>query len=605
MKMDRKAIGLGGVILLAGVVLGAVLFGDGGSRRAVGSGEELAEAIERGTKWTCAMHPQIQESQPGKCPICAMNLIPAGSGGGNVAGARELVMSVAAKKLARIETVAVERRLAEASVRLVGKVDYDETKKKTISAWFPARIDRLYVDYTGIEVNKSDHLARVYSPELMQAQRELLIAAKGGRGNADLIREKLRLWGMPEARIKSIEESGKASDQMDIDASGGGIVIHKNVSEGDYVQTGDELFEIADLSRVWVQLDAYESDLPWIRYGQKVVFEAEAVPGKQFEGIVAFIAPVLDGASRTVKVRVNAENPGGQLKPGMFVRAHVKSTIADAGKVISPELAGKWISPMHPEIIRDEPGDCPICGMKLVKAEELGYEALIQGQESPLVVPTSAVLKTGKRAVVYVEVPDREDPTYAGREIVLGARAGDVYLVEEGLEEGERVVVEGNFKIDSALQIVAKPSMMSPGRGEEIHWHPDASEATAVLDGYLAMQEALAGDNLAGAQVRARTLEDDLRGGVLEAVVSGIAAAETIETARDWFARFSQVMVAAGERGELGAGRSLYRVVCGMALSMKGAEWVQATAEIRNPYFGAEMLECGTIEPLKETGDGR
>jgi membrane fusion protein, copper/silver efflux system len=203
-----------------------------------------------------------------------------------------------------------------------------------------------------------------------------------------------------------------------------------------------------------------------------VEFEAEAFPGDFFHGRISFIDPILDQMTRTVKIRVNINNADGRLKPGMFVRARVRADIAEAGRVMDNYLVGKWIGPMHPEIIRDEPGLCPICEMPLVPTETMGY---VSGGnvEKPLVVPASAVLKTGKRAVVYVKTPNMQKPTFEGREIVLGARAGDTYIVKSGLAEGELVVTQGNFKIDSALQIQAKPSMMNPegGVSEGSHGH--------------------------------------------------------------------------------------------------------------------------------------
>jgi Cu(I)/Ag(I) efflux system membrane fusion protein len=173
----------------------------------------------------------------------------------------------------------------------------------------------------------------------------------------------------------------------------------------------------------------------------------------------------MDEKTRTVKVRVIAENADGSLKPGMFVRATVRPKVAAGGRVMDPRLSGKWISPMHPEVVKDGPGKCDVCGMDLVRAEELGY-TVAKDQEAPLVIPASAPLITGKRAVVYVKVPGTERPTFEGREISLGPRAGDHYTVRSGLKEGELVVVKGNFKIDSALQIEAKPSMMSPAASE-------------------------------------------------------------------------------------------------------------------------------------------
>ena len=182
--------------------------------------------------------------------------------------------------------------------------------------------------------------------------------------------------------------------------------------------------------------EAYESDLPWLHYGQSVRFTSEAFPGETFTGQIAFIDPVLDARTRMVRMRVNLANTQSKLKPDMFVRAVVRSRIAKGGQVMDPGLAGKWISPMHPEIIKDEPGTCDICGMDLVSAQSLGYAEATQ-DTAPLVIPASAPLITGKRAVVYL---DKGNGIYEGRDITLGPRAGDHYLVERGLKEGDRVV---------------------------------------------------------------------------------------------------------------------------------------------------------------------
>jgi Cu(I)/Ag(I) efflux system membrane fusion protein len=268
----------------------------------------------------------------------------------------------------------------------------------------------------------------LYSLELLTAQQELIQSLKRvqnlersgvssiretARHTVDASREKLRFLGLTKRQITHIEKQEKPSNHTTIYSPISGVVIHKNGLEGMYLKTGDRIYTIADLSQVWVKLDAYESDLSWIRNEQEVEFETEAYPGENFKGKIAFIDPFLNTKTRTVKVRVNVPNSEGKLKPEMFVRA-VVSVVADAGEV-----------------------------------------------ESPLVIPSSAPLITGKRAVVYVEVPGKKG-TYQGREIVLGPRVGGYYLVREGLSEGELVVVNGNFKIDSAIQILAKPSMMSP-----------------------------------------------------------------------------------------------------------------------------------------------
>ncbi len=426
--------------------------------------------------WTCAMHPQIRQPKPGKCPICFMDLIPVTTSEKEL-GARQIVFSEDALKLMEVQTTPVERKFAEAEVRMVGKVDYDESRVKEIAAWVPGRIDRLYVDFTGILVRRGDHMVYLYSPQLLSAQAELLQAVKAVQQTSgatefmrqsniatlEAAREKLRLLGLLKEQIEEIEKTGTPTDHLTIYAPIGGIVIAKHANAGDYVNTGTKIYTIADLSEVWVKLDAYESDLPWIRYGQEVEFTTQAYPGQVFKGTISFIDPVLDDKTRTVKVRVNVDNSEGKLKPQMFVKAIVRSKVAAGGRVMAAEMAGKWICPMHPDIVKAQAGTCDICGMALVTTESLGLVKTETPEKAPLVIPASAPLITGKRAVVYVQVPDREKPTYEGREIMLGPRAGDYYIVESGLQEGEIVVTNGNLKIDSAMQIQAKPSMMDPG----------------------------------------------------------------------------------------------------------------------------------------------
>lgn len=442
--------------------------------------EAHAEQETRPQIWTCSMHPQIRLPEPGLCPICNMDLIPLETDGAldEEGSPRRLTVSESAAKLMAVETVPVERKIVTATVRTVGKVEYDETRLAYITAWIPGRLDRLFVDYTGVRMREGDHMASLYSPQLLSAQEELLqaitsaqrISESGSefmrRSAANTVtaaREKLRLWGLTTEQIAQIEQSGEVSDHMTIKAPVGGIVIHRNAVAGMYVQEGTRIYTIADLSHVWVKLDAYESDLEWLRYGQQVEFTTAAYPGVTFTGTVAFIDPILNERTRTAKVRVNVPNPDGRLKPEMFVRAVVHADVAADGRVVEADLAGKWICPMHPDVVKDGPGECDICGMPLVTTESLGYGGTETTAEAkPLVIPVSAALVTGTRAVVYIQESVDGRPTFEGREIVLGPRAGDYYLVRSGLAEGELVVVRGNFKIDSALQIMAKPSMMTP-----------------------------------------------------------------------------------------------------------------------------------------------
>lgn len=606
-----------GAALLIGLLFGRYLLPNRASTATTVASGETARA--EATTWTCSMHPQILQPEPGKCPICGMDLIPLAKDNGDDPGPRTLSMSESARALADIQTTEIKREFPEAIIRLVGKLGYDETRMKSLTARFPARIDELFVNFTGVEVAKGEHLARVYSPELLSAQRELLTAYRSDPDSSitRAAREKLRLWDLLPDQIEEILSSGEARDSFVLRAPVGGVVVSKNVKEGDYLKTGDPLFKIVDLTELWLFLDAYESDLAWLRYGQDVSFTVESFPGETFHGKIAFIEPEVNRSTRTVSVRVNVPNTDERLKPGMFARGAIQARMAEGGKVFTPELAGKWISPMHPEIIKDGPGACDVCGMDLLPAEELGY--VEEGEENmPLTVPASAVLRTGKRAVVYVEIPDAERPAYEGREIVLGPRAGEVYLVNSGLEAGDRVVTHGAFKIDSALQIQAKPSMMNPEGGGPAPGHDHGSQsgsekipasidsklqintekAKRILPPYFELQHALVADDLEGAQTALNSImEITGHSGPLPQLIHTMLAAETLDALRKpHFDTLSTALIQAIQTDSHAFEGDLFQMHCPMVYNDRGADWLQATDELRNPYFGAAMLTCGEVK---------
>ncbi len=363
-------------------------------------------------------------------------------------------------------------------------------------------------------------------------------------------------------------------------------------------------------------MDAYESDLTWIHYGQQVEFTTISYPGQVFHGRISFIDPFLNELTRTVKVWVNVANPNGKLKPDMFINAVVRAKVNANGEFLDQQLAGKWISPMHPEIIKDQPGTCDICGMPLVKAESLGYVDADKNIEPPLIIPGTAPLITGTRAVVYVKIPDAEKPTFEGREIILGARLKDHYIVKSGLEEGDQVVVKGNFKIDGALQIQAKPSMMSPA-DQKPSDAPEPSEAmpaspvspeaapqilpsTSIpdfLSAYKSIWTALYSDDLPKARQGSKAWVDAAKKHSLkniEMIGHKVMHASDIEIARQAFGQMSGLLIAAIEKHGSQSG-VLYAAHCPMAFDNKGARWLQWDQKILNPYFGDAMLECGAI----------
>ncbi len=601
--------------------------------------------------WSCSMHPSVNLPGPGQCPICFMDLIPIYADGGDdiAPDAPMLRLSPRARMLARVETAPVESTALTHTVEMVGKVAVDETRITYISSYIPGRLDRLFVNYTGIFVRKGDHLAEIYSPDLLVAQTEYITALetlertragvaddnpvmRSAQVMVDSGRRKLELWGIAADQIEHLRKTRAPSDHMRIDAPVGGWVIDRQGYEGMYVETGTRLFTIADLTGLWVLLDAYELDLSFIHYGQEVRFDTEAYPGQAFTGKVAYIDPVLQESTRTVKIRLNVDNPELKLRPGMFVRASLQVHLGEGGQVVDNALAGKWICPMHPEIVKDTAGKCDLCGMDLVKAEDMGFASKDTPVARVLAIPQTAVLLTGKRAVVYVEQPDGDGRTYEGREIKLGPRAGDFYVVLSGLRAGERVVTRGALQIDSAMQIQGKPSMMRPegliGEDEhEEHAHEAPASAPAsmamagagyhqhmapVIEAYLHMADALAADDadkaalamddmrermqgasphgLSGAAAeRFGELTGDLAAAIPEATPKEIeairAALPRITTALETYLR-----TFGHQRAE-----PLLRMHCPMAFGDKGADWFQASPVVNNAYFGSGMLRCGGV----------
>ncbi|MBW2058076.1 MAG: efflux RND transporter periplasmic adaptor subunit [Deltaproteobacteria bacterium] len=318
-------------------------------------------------------------------------------------------------KLSDIRTEPVQYRRLAKEIQTVGEITYDERRVKVVSAWIGGRIDRLYVDFTGVVVRKGDPLADIYSPQLVSTQQEYLLALEtkermeaGGNEEAiqsasDLLnatRLRLLLWGISERQIDEMEKTWRINPQMTIHAPIGGTVIEKRVSEGQYVKTGDPLYTIVDLSVVWALADVYEFEMAWVKRGQKVSIATPAYPGKRFTGKVSFIDPFLDTKTRSVKVRMDVANARLKLKPGMFVEVKLKIPLEKQKPVLS--------------------------------------------------IPYTAVLDTGVRKLVYVEL---EKGRYKPVEVRVGPRAGGYVPVLSGLKEGEEIVVSANYLIDSQSTI--------------------------------------------------------------------------------------------------------------------------------------------------------
>ncbi len=625
----KELVGFIFVILLA-VLLGYFY----GKNKAGNSSADQTSEEQAVSAWICPMCPQIREAEFTTCPICGMDLVPLSDEDVGL-DPSQLSLSENAMKLIGVETMPVKREFVSNSIRMVGKIDYDETRLAYLTAWVPGRLDRLFVDFTGASVQQGDHMAEIYSQELYTAQQELIQAIRTAKDiqtsntdfmrttwqeTIDAVREKLRLWGVTDEQIRAIEQSSEINDRMTIFAPIGGVVIEKHVSEGMYVKTGSQIYTIADLSKVWVMLDAYESDLQWLRYGQQVEFTTISYPGETFKGTISFIDPVLNEKTRTVKVRVAVDNQDAKLKPQMFVRAVVHSSIAAGGRVMDPSLSGKWVSPMHPEIIKDGPGTCDICGMPLVTAESMGYVSeLDQAETRPLVIPASAVLMTGSRAIVYTKVPNKDKPIFEGKEIILGPRSGDYYLVKSGLKEGEEVVVNGNFKIDSEMQIQTKLSMMTlTARDDRRLSQASVSEVfreqlAGLIKIYFSMQQSLAADDLPTTIEHTKKMIAAVRGvdilllpaeyrkfwtdakRLLGPNLNKSIEQKDIDDFRIYFEPVSQAFIELTKLFGSPMDESIYLTFCPM-VGNEGAFWLQTNKLVRNPYHGDRMLACGTIK---------
>ncbi|PIV80759.1 hypothetical protein COW53_07960 [bacterium CG17_big_fil_post_rev_8_21_14_2_50_64_8] len=571
----------------------------GGSHIGVGNQVESPTEAEA-TIWTCSMHPQIQLPKPGKCPICFMDLIPLEHGHEEDLGPRSVQMSPGAAALADIRTTVVRRGQARSEQRLIGRIDFDETMVRTIPAWIGGRIDTLFVDSGGARVAQGDPVASIYSPELYAAQAELLSSLEALdriSGSSDAFmrssaeatiasaRRRLSLWGLNDRQIQAVEKRGQPSDHLRIFAPLKGTVVHKMVDQGQYVTAGQPLFKVADLSRVWLLLEAYESDLPLLAVGQDVAFTVASLPGRKFSGPIIFIDPVLDPRTRTADVRVEVDNADGRLLPGVFADAILRAILDDEGRPSSDSA------------------------------------------DSPLLIPASAPLITGKRALVYVRDPGHEKPTFTGKEVVLGPRAGNDYIVLDGLQAGELVVTNGNFKIDSALQIQAKPSMMNPGTESANPAQGSSPEFRnqlgGVLAAYLRIQSALAGDR--GDQA-ASAAKDFLSR--LEAVDMTLLGHDDHQVWMPLLTRLTANGNALMSNLDLGRQRAalldlgpalwnaldrfgydgpdtLRRFHCPMANENKGGDWIQLKTTTANPYFGPSMLLCGSQTDSLTPNPGR
>lgn len=591
--------------LITGIFLGWLFFHSSDKVSLVNQETESHEGhsyeSEFPTIWTCSMHPQIKQNKPGKCPICAMDLVPLTliSTGGNDVDPNEIVMTESAIKLADIQTAIVKRGVPEKSVHLLGKVKADERNIAELTARFGGRIEKLFVNFTGQNVKKGQKLGTIYSPDLITAQKELLEAIKYKESNPSFYkasRSKLKLWDLTGAQIDAIENNSEPILYFNILSPMSGTVTKRHVATGNYVKEGSALFEVIDLSRVWVMFDAYESDLPWIKPGDKIDFTLLSLPGKNYSGKVSYIDPFINAITRIAQVRVEIANKDKDFKLEMFANGILESKITK--------------------------------------------------NPNELLIPKSSILWTGKHAVVYVKVPDRQIPAFLYREIALGPEAGNFYVVTDGLSEGEIIATNGVFKIDASAQLAGKPSMMNPEGGIILTGHnhggtqmsdekmkamdhSDKQDETMsftnipetfkiqlgeLVSNYLKLKDAFVATDETQIKIEAMAVLSGinkiemtiLKGDFhiewmnllkpIEDNLNGIINMKGIDMKRRHFSIVSNKLTEAVDRFGIANNKPVYLEYCPMAFDNKGAFWISENKEIRNPYFGDIMLKCGEVK---------
>ena len=591
MKNNKIVIYIG--ILVVGVLLGWLLFGGSSNKETEHNHDAVAETNQM---WTCSMHPQIMQPEPGDCPICGMDLIPAENGSDGLL-ADQFKLTENAMALANIQTSIVGKGNVEGNtIKLSGKIAENEEANAVQVSYFAGRIERLNVSFTGEEVRKGQLLATIYSPELYAAQQELITAASLKESQPALykaVRNKLKLWKLSENQINQIEETGKVKENFPVYATFSGTVTEKLVEQGDYIKQGQPLLKIANLNTVWGNFDVYENQIDRFKKGQEVMITTNAYPNKEFKGKVDFIDPVLNTKTRTVTLRVVLSNKDDVFKPGMFVTANIEGSTAKNDEVLT--------------------------------------------------IPASSVLWTGERSVVYLKTnPDQ--PIFEMREIKLGNQIGNEYEVVEGLFVGNEIVTNGTFTVDAAAQLQGKKSMMNKDGGKVMTGHEghlgmdnNASnkendhtnmnerlevsakfqeQLKAVFNEYINLKDALVEDSKSTSanatsllnklnKVDMKLLSDNKAHnhwmsleGEIKSSATSISETSDIKSQRDHFKHLSSHLINAVQL--FGVNEKVYVEFCPMADNNNGAYWLSKEEKVINPYFGEAMLTCGEVKQVIE-----
>ncbi len=561
--------------LLIGLFAGYLIFGNANNKEFPESHDH--NEINTDQTWTCSMHPQIMQSEPGDCPICGMDLIPAEMGVDGLSP-DQFIMTENAMALANIQTIVVGGGEIDSGIlKLSGKIKENEESNAVQVAYFGGRIEKLFVNTTGQNVHKGQLIAAIYSPELVAAQQELLTALSLKKSQPELynaVRNKLKLWKLSENQINRIEASGKVKENFPVYATVSGIVATKMVETGDYVKQGQPLYKIADLSSVWASFDAYENQISLVEKGQQIKITTKAYPDKDFEAKISFIDPVLDTKTRTFSVRATLKNKNSIFKPGMFVEGVVSVT----NKKINTDIT----------------------------------------------IPKSAILWTGERSVVYMKT-QTDRPIFEMREVTLGNSNNDSYQILDGLVNGEEIVTNGAFTVDAAAQLQGKKSMM---KRNLVIGQPQTTKNSEKIDvsnefqkdfikslpAYFLLKDALVASNSRSASKFSEQMLNELKNvstaglqqraseymNSITKALEMIIAKKDLKDQRDHFVALNgdlETLVKSMDDFS----HQIYIQECPMAGDNKGAVWLSKEEEIRNPYFGEQMLTCGSvIDTLKK-----
>ena len=540
--------------------------------------------------WTCSMHPQVRQNEFGLCPICEMDLIPLDTELSND-DPTILKMTNSAAKLAQIETTIVggSAEGGEADVptnqtiQVDGTVEIDERSVNSQASHVSGRIESLLVNFEGDYVKEGQKIATIYSTELLAASQELITAAKFDdkvKGLQDASIQKLKNWKISDAQIKQILNSGVAIETIDIYADHSGYVLQKKVSQGDYIQQGQALFTVGRTGRLWLIFNVFESDLANIRKGQSISFTTPSVPDKLYKTKVSYIDPLLNSSSRTASIRADINNTGNKLKPGMLIEGEIIAT---------PQRTNK------------------------------------EGKSTTIAIPSSAVLWTGDKSVVYVKLEDTEVPSYQFREVMVVSKSGSQTIISSGVVRGEEIVTHGAFAVDAAAQLTNNMSMMNRDvsiKKDKLDKVPNYQDDTPkefkqqlnqVAKAYIQLKDAFVATDASLAKGKATALKDLytkvemslVKGDAhlywmdqlnsLTAHTQNIIESDDVEDQRKQFGFISEALINA--ISAFGTeDNALFVQHCPMAFSNEGADWLASEEQIQNPYFGDKMMKCGIVK---------